>query len=153
MEKASQNTRHFSWLLRERGDNQHWWIPGGGTPRNVPNHDHSLNWKKTPFAHQIKTVADPYHIQSILPHNPFCTDKISKPYYFHTAPLLHILILSFLISLLECCLNSNNQWKDPNTLLHNSSLPWKLVSYRSCIVFPYQMWRQLPYGKVSQFKE
>ena len=44
--------------------------PRGGTPRKVPHHDHSLNWKKTPFAYQTQTVADPFHIQSILPQQP-----------------------------------------------------------------------------------
>ena len=84
-------------------------------------------------------------------NNPFCTDKISKPYNSHTAPLLHILILSLLVFLFECCLINNNQWKDPKHCYRTALYHENKVSYRECIVFPYQMGRQLPYDKVSPY--
>ena len=48
-------------------------VPRGGTLRKIPRHDHSLNWTMTSFAYQTQTVADPHHIQSILPLQPLCT--------------------------------------------------------------------------------
>ena len=46
---------------------------GGVLPEKYPTVTmitHLINWKKTPFAYQTQTVADPFHIQSILPQQP-----------------------------------------------------------------------------------
>ena len=42
-------------------------IPRGGTLRILPHHDHSSNVKMAPIAYQTQTLADPNHIQPVLP--------------------------------------------------------------------------------------
>ena len=99
-------------------------FPRGGTLRIVPHHAQSLNIKKNPFAYQTQSVADPFHIQPILPWQPLShrrnklSPKIFTPHPFCTSWFFHFIH----IFLFECYLISNNQYKDQN----NSSLPWKL---------------------------
>ena len=64
-------------ILDLLGKVQPGWVigPRGGTLRKVPHHDHSPNWKMTPFAYQTQTVADPNHIQPILPWQPLLHKK------------------------------------------------------------------------------
>ena len=90
------------------------------------------------FANQTQTVANPFHIKvdfapttpfaqtkylspKILTHHPFCTS-----WFFPS-------VSYYLSAIWSVTTSSNTQ----NTLLHNSSLQWKLVSHTPCVVLYY----------------
>ena len=74
----------------------------------------SLTWfKKDPFCISDPNCSRPLsHTVHCALTTHFAQKWISKPYNSYTKPLLHILILPFLISLFEYYFISNNQWKD-----------------------------------------
>ena len=102
------------------------------------------------FAYQTQTVANPFHIiVDFAPTTPFAQRKYLSPKILTRHPFCTSWFFPSLSFYLSAIWSVTTSRKTQNTLLHNSSLPWKLVSYRPCVVFPYQKWRHFLMAKFA----